>query len=631
MSDALGMLRTFVKSKKDFHEDEDKIIFGDVFYYKNIKTTYLIYGTGKDGRPKDYYTLECLAFLIKNRDLQHSMYVKNAGTRNISVVLRPDRRELLSFLDGEVETTASIDKYAPIEIAMQRPQAYTKSSGQKRTALQNDEEIDLDLSASKQAKMDYQIDQSNAMDLGKQASSQSMQAPASQTTKELFIGRLAKKFEDQQASRPITDNIMPLSEQLSIEKIVAIKSKKKAQQRTKVSTGVEIDDDLLGPATTGATQPSTQKKIEESKSKYNFDYTTSAPGFMSGIGTMGTDDSDTIMREIMQRERTVRTRFTVQQSTGKQFDKDISAYLQSIKAKEEGADLNSSMNNSLNTSNTLNTSQQNSQKRALGYNRFDQERYQTKDDTGGFVIDTKLTYQPNGGNMSMTPNPNSPGPNNKGSQLNKSSSYFQSSQITQQKTTTALGGNANQNTNSSVNKPKSGAGLQKRSHQNPIIIIPAARTSLIQMVNVMDILQELKFITVDEKKKKLNNQNLYKDSELIMHRREDGQTVQFKVIDNVNKLQPNDWDRVVAVFAFGAQWQFKDWQLGEGNPAVIFRKIKGFHLKLSGQPLDANIAKWPVTTIELDSRKRHLDRARLLAFWDELDKYMTKIKHHFYG
>ena len=179
--------------------------------------------------------------------------------------MRPDRRELLSFLDGEVETTASIDKYAPIEIAMQRPQAYTKSSGQKRTALQNDEEIDLDLSASKQAKMDYQIDQSNAMDLGKQASSQSMQAPASQTTKELFIGRLAKKFEDQQASRPITDNIMPLSEQLSIEKIVAIKSKKKAQQRTKVSTGVEIDDDLLGPATTGATQPSTQKKIEESE------------------------------------------------------------------------------------------------------------------------------------------------------------------------------------------------------------------------------------------------------------------------------------------------------------------------------------------------------------------------------
>lgn len=39
----------------------------------------IVVRTGKEGRAKDYYTLECLAFLIKNRDLQHSMYVKNAG------------------------------------------------------------------------------------------------------------------------------------------------------------------------------------------------------------------------------------------------------------------------------------------------------------------------------------------------------------------------------------------------------------------------------------------------------------------------------------------------------------------------------------------------------------------------
>jgi parafibromin len=79
-------------------------------------------------------------------------------------------------------------------------------------------------------------------------------------------------------------------------------------------------------------------------------------------------------------------------------------------------------------------------------------------------------------------------------------------------------------------------------------------------------------------------------------------------------------ERVVAVFAQGAQWQFKDWPLGDGNPSEIFSKVKGFHLKLSGIPLDDNIAKWSVTTIELDPHKRHLDRARLLSFWDELDK-----------
>ena len=51
----------------------------------------------------------------------------------------------------------------------------------------------------------------------------------------------------------------------------------------------------------------------------------------------------------------------------------------------------------------------------------------------------------------------------------------------------------------------------------------------------------LRFISTDEKKKMLNNQNFYKESELVMHRKDDGQTIQFKVIDNINKLQPHDW------------------------------------------------------------------------------------------
>ena len=44
MSDALTYLRNFVKNNKEFHEEDDKIIFGDVYFNKNVKTTYLIYG-----------------------------------------------------------------------------------------------------------------------------------------------------------------------------------------------------------------------------------------------------------------------------------------------------------------------------------------------------------------------------------------------------------------------------------------------------------------------------------------------------------------------------------------------------------------------------------------------------------
>jgi len=35
--------------------------------------------TGKDGIPKDYYTLGCILFLLKNVNLAHALYVKQAG------------------------------------------------------------------------------------------------------------------------------------------------------------------------------------------------------------------------------------------------------------------------------------------------------------------------------------------------------------------------------------------------------------------------------------------------------------------------------------------------------------------------------------------------------------------------
>ena len=160
-----------------------------------------------------------------------------------------------------------------------------------------------------------------------------------------------------------------------------------------------------------------------------------------------------------------------------------------------------------NTGGLASTQQSNAQKsRALGYNRFDQERYSAKDETGGFGINTKLTYQPNGGSISLTPNPNNGTPPNpliggnaaqsidKASQLNKSAGYFQSTQLSQSKP------NLPSATPTAVNPVKAkyqsvtSAPLQKRSHSNPIIIIPSTRTSLIQMINALDILQELKSV-----------------------------------------------------------------------------------------------------------------------------------------
>lgn len=47
------------------------------------------------------------------------MYVRQAAADSIPVVRRPDRKDLLAYLNGEAVTSSSIDKAAPIEIPMQ--------------------------------------------------------------------------------------------------------------------------------------------------------------------------------------------------------------------------------------------------------------------------------------------------------------------------------------------------------------------------------------------------------------------------------------------------------------------------------------------------------------------------------
>jgi parafibromin len=420
--------------------------------------------TGKDGRPKDYYTLECLAFLIKNRDLQHPLYVKNAGTRNISVVSRPDRRELLMYLDGEIETTPSIDKNAPLEITMQRPFPFIKPVGNKRNLALDEEKMDTS-DNSKLNKLANEGEEQEKMD---DSSSKLFQHASSK--KEQFIGRLTKKFDEsaEQSTRPITENIMPLSEQLTKEKIAAIKAKKKAQQRKQV--GVELDDDLLTNISKNKDQDNLVMKADYSQ--------------------IDRDDNDAIMKEISQRESVTRTRFTVLQSTGKQFEKDINAFFQLIKAKEDSQNELSSTQ-SLQFSQAQATQVQTQKSRQLGYNRFDQERYAAKDETGGFSIDTKLTYQPNSGALSLTQTSSSQSANSSSTQVsarlsaantaNGSSKASQevSSQLSQNKTNIM----AKSPTNSS----------SKKVYVKPIIIIPAITSSLITMSNVVDILQDLKY------------------------------------------------------------------------------------------------------------------------------------------
>nr|VZI30092.1 unnamed protein product [Spirometra erinaceieuropaei] len=387
MADVLSLLREYHLNNKPIIENRDEIIFGEFAWPKTTKTNYIIWGTGKDGTAKDYYTLDCIVYLLKNIELPHSQYVRQAATAQVPVVRFPDRRELLAYLKGETNLAPNIDRTVPIDISVRRP--VSKSSGDLQ-AIRRGEHIDKDA-----------------------------------------------KIE---AKRPRMSSYEPTDPSATAS---------------------------LGTGESGQTEKSDEPKMDSS---------------------------------------------SVQGST--------------FQAKGSALP------------------------KAMPLDKIQSLRANAR------VADTRLLARP---------------------------------------------------------KP--------RASRVPIIIIPAAPTSLITMLNAQDILQDLRFVTTEDKR----SQGCKRENELLIHRQKaDGRTVPYRVIDQPNKLQPDEWNRVVAVFVQGQAWQFKGWPIGS-DPAVIFSLLKGFHLKYANMPLDANVAKWNVQVINLD-RRRHLDKVHFQGVWDQLDKHIAKYK-----
>ncbi|MPC74451.1 Parafibromin [Portunus trituberculatus] len=116
----------------------------------------------------------------------------------------------------------------------------------------------------------------------------------------------------------------------------------------------------------------------------------------------------------------------------------------------------------------------------------------------------------------------------------------------------------------------------KKPSRTPIIIVPNSPKSLITMLNAKDLLQDMKFVSLEEKRK----QGTKRETEILIQRpKPGGLTVPYRVTDNPSKLSYADWDRVVAVFAMGPAWQFKGWP-NEGNPVEIFNRSKYVYLSL---------------------------------------------------
>lgn len=715
MADVLALLREYHLNGKAVVETQSEIIFGDFAWPKIAKTNFLVWGSGKDGTAKDYYTLDCVVYFLKHLELPHTQYVRQAASAGVPVVRLPDRRDLLAYLKGETNTAPNIDRAAPVDISLRRPVVKKQSADLISHLRRDGTELDATDSFGPDADAKRaRLLVSNTETLDSSTTQlQNKTVPVDDETiareKRLLAAKL-ETFSNRTSSyiQPEQVKTSSLPESIPLDKIQTWRAKFRAIQQQRIKTddidqvleasmaSSQASDHLLSssggivgvrgtrPGLHGTTLSGEQQTIIRID-----DAIHTQPFSESSIPRAALAADQAAVRPILAREHRWRTRVSVLQSQGKTFYENIVlGILRNVLLKEDSGSYPQIVNklgyqtmaaqlapgfpqplavgssypkpvpgstNYTNTGSAMaistgqpgmsvgNSAVPQHPHPQMHYSRYDQERFASgREETAGFRIDTMATYHGKAlasmvtGGGSTTPGPAGDAPSTGGRQsLLRSSMVGSDISLPTQDTPIprdprGLGTGVPMTPSAtpdayrglrSITDARLAARYKARSARIPIIIIPAAPTSLITMYNARDILQELSFVTSQEKQAS----GVRRENEILIHRQKsDGRSVPYRVIDQPNKLQPEEWNRVVAVFVQGQTWQFKGWPIGS-DPAVIFSLVKGFHLKYTSMPLDANVAKWNVRVINLDQR-RHLDKANFQQIWDQLDKHIAKCK-----
>ena len=148
---------------------------------------------------------------------------------------------------------------------------------------------------------------------------------------------------------------------------------------------------------------------------------------------------------------------------------------------------------------------------------------------------------------------------------------------------------------SSSGDPKSGGKADRRSSGGskhggsagsdtrlPIIIVPTATSAMVTLFNVKSFLQDGVFDTTEAKRA----EDPAKPQKVKITRRITGESLtseaEYEVIDSPLRLSSADWERVVAVFAMGKDWQFKGWKWP--TAVDVFNNCLGVYLQYVEAP-----------------------------------------------
>ncbi|KAF5465744.1 hypothetical protein F2P56_015723 [Juglans regia] len=175
-------------------------------------------------------------------------------------------------------------------------------------------------------------------------------------------------------------------------------------------------------------------------------------------------------------------------------------------------------------------------------------------------------------------------------------------------------------------KPKMHLKGSKIGEGVPIILVPSAFQTLITIYNVKEFLEDGVFIPTDVKVKQMKGTK--PDCVTVQKKfSRDRVVTAYEVRDKPSALKADDWDRVVAVFVLGKEWQFKDWPFKDH--VEIFNKILGFYMRFEDDSLESakTVKQWNVKIISISKNKRHQDRTAALEVWDRLEEFVRSRSH----
>lgn len=188
----------------------------------------------------------------------------------------------------------------------------------------------------------------------------------------------------------------------------------------------------------------------------------------------------------------------------------------------------------------------------------------------------------------------------------------------------------------------SGGQVRKQRAQDPIVVISNSPTSLLNMFNIKQYLEEGIFVHPEEARQRARGV-----ADLVVSITSRGGAAvpgqgvgigrRLLVVDNaeaVNRLAASGatgaaadpWNRVIAVFTTGQSWQFKAYKWND--PKELFKNVMGVYVRWHNEPQSVNVRDWNVTELQVDRNKRHTDKQVVSHFWRQLESWTQRRKPH---